>query len=429
MDGSENPSAKASSTLTLTVNGLNQPPVANPDVGAAAYNQTQTFNVLANDTDIDFGDGKSLMSLGTISVTSSVKAVNGLDAHAAFSIIGNQIVFSPGSVFGGLAGGATATVVVPYTMEDSSGATSSSTLTLTIDGPPRITSSAGAAVAHYHIPENSTAVGTITAIAANPVDALHFSIAGGADAGDFVIDPNSGALHFKTAPDFEHPTDASHDNQYQVVVQVADGQTVSRQTVDVQVTNVPGVVIHIGKGKHLVDATHTVRGQPFPTNEDDLIIGGAGNDTVRAGGGDDTLLGGRGNDLLVAGSGNDILSGGWGTNRLVGGSGHDTFVFNSILVAGPNDKTYNFSSISNFNPANDTIELSHRFFHGIHLGVLSAAAFAVGGGPNDGSDRIIYNPSNGYLIYDPDGNGFINGIEFGKLAPHLHLTHSDFVIV
>lgn len=427
MKDSEN--ATSSSTLTLTVNGANEPPVANPDVGAAAYNQTGSFDVLANDTDIDWGDSKTLMSLGTISVTSSDRAINGIDAHSAFSIIGNRVVFSPGSLFSGLAGGAKATVVVPYTMEDANGATASSTLTLTIVGPPTITSKGGAAVAHYSIPENTTAVGTITATPSSPGDILQFAIAGGADAKAFVIDPNTGVLRFKAAPDSENPTDAAHDNHYQVIVQVADGQAIASQTLDVAITNVPGVTIHVGRGNHLVNATHTIHGQPLPTNEDDLIIGGPGKDTLSAGAGNDTLIGGMGNDVLRAGAGNDVLIGGWGHNRLIGGPGHDTFVFNALLNAGADAKAYNFSTIVHFNPVNDTIELSHNICKALAMGVLSANAFSIGAGPNDTSDRIIYNPKNGYLIYDSDGSGFLNGIEFAKLAPHLHLTHSDFLIV
>ena len=145
-------------------------------------------------------------------------------------------------------------------------------------------------------------------------------------------------------------------------------------------------------------------------------------------GGDDTLIGGPGNDLLVAGGGDDVLRGGPGVNHLVGGAGHDRFVFNSTLVAGPGGRAHNFSVISAFHPGDDTIELNHLIFKGITAGVLSAAAFAIGAGPHDTYDRIVYNPGNGYLTYDPDGSGPLHGIEFGKLVPHLYLSHFDFVI-
>jgi Ca2+-binding RTX toxin-like protein len=55
-----------------------------------------------------------------------------------------------------------------------------------------------------------------------------------------------------------------------------------------------------------------------------LLDGGAGNDSLKGGGGDDTLTGGAGNDSLVAVAGNDSLCGGEGNDTLLGGSGADT---------------------------------------------------------------------------------------------------------
>ena len=117
--------------LTLTVTGANDAPVAVADTGSAGENETRTFAVLANDTDIDAGDTKTLASLGTVTV-------NGVAATAAqaaaFTIAGNQVQFAPGSAFDTLAAGQKATVVVNYTMKDGAGATSSSALTLTVNG-------------------------------------------------------------------------------------------------------------------------------------------------------------------------------------------------------------------------------------------------------------------------------------------------------
>ncbi|MCC6463333.1 MAG: HYR domain-containing protein [Saprospiraceae bacterium] len=63
--------------------------------------------------------------------------------------------------------------------------------------------------------------------ASDPQDAegngLTYSIAGGADAAKFSIDPQSGTLSwFNFTPDFESPGDANGDNRYEVLVQVTN---------------------------------------------------------------------------------------------------------------------------------------------------------------------------------------------------------------
>ncbi|MDB5390937.1 MAG: Cadherin domain protein [Planctomycetaceae bacterium] len=58
----------------------------------------------------------------------------------------------------------------------------------------------------------------------SPPEVLTFSITGGADAALFSIDPSTGVLAFKVAPDFEHPTDAALDDIYSVTVTVDDGK-------------------------------------------------------------------------------------------------------------------------------------------------------------------------------------------------------------
>ena len=51
--------------------------------------------------------------------------------------------------------------------------------------------------------------------------------------------------------------------------------------------------------------THTVAGQPLPTNEEDTINAGGGNDTINALGGNDFINGGAGADTMFGGTGND----------------------------------------------------------------------------------------------------------------------------
>ncbi|WP_095588592.1 SdrD B-like domain-containing protein [Actibacterium ureilyticum] len=55
-------------------------------------------------------------------------------------------------------------------------------------------------------------------------DSLTYEIVGGADAGSFEIDPTTGELTFKGAPDYETPGSADGDNAYDVTVKVSDGK-------------------------------------------------------------------------------------------------------------------------------------------------------------------------------------------------------------
>ena len=63
-----------------------------------------------------------------------------------------------------------------------------------------------------------------------------------------------------------------------------------------------------------------------------------------------------------------------------------------------------------------------------HSGVLPVGLFHVGAGAHDASDRIIYDPVNGFLIYDGNGNHPGGATHFATLMPHLALTHADFLI-
>jgi Ca2+-binding RTX toxin-like protein len=63
------------------------------------------------------------------------------------------------------------------------------------------------------------------------------------------------------------------------------------------------------------------------TGRDNILNGGAGNDTLTGYDGDDILNGGAGNDTLIGNWGNDILNGGAGNDLLQGGTGDDTYCF------------------------------------------------------------------------------------------------------
>ena len=91
---------------------------------------------------------------------------------------------------------------------------------------PSITSNGGAASATLNIAENRTSI--INLDASDPDgetegSGLTYSLEG-PDISQISIDPNTGELSFNAAPDFESPSDADGDNQYDVDVVVSDSQ-------------------------------------------------------------------------------------------------------------------------------------------------------------------------------------------------------------
>ncbi|MGL5875871.1 MAG: cadherin repeat domain-containing protein, partial [Xenococcaceae cyanobacterium] len=75
------------------------------------------------------------------------------------------------------------------------------------------------------VAENTTVVTTVKATDANAADILTYSLVDGDDAALFAIDPATGAVSFKVAPDFEAlPADADNNGTYTVKVKVDDGK-------------------------------------------------------------------------------------------------------------------------------------------------------------------------------------------------------------
>ncbi|WP_146347833.1 Ig-like domain-containing protein [Phaeobacter marinintestinus] len=176
-----------------------------------------------------------------------------------------------------------------------------------VDDAPVIDDSAS-----YSVLENETDVGMIAASDVDG-DALTYTIVGGADAALFSLDPSSGALSFLTAPDFEAPTDADGDNNYQVQVSVSDGETPVQALIEVAVQDAPdtdGITL-IGDGMA------------------NTLIGTVGDDTIFGRGNNDVLIGGLGDDDLFGEAGNDLLSGDAGDDLIDGGEGRDTVTYES----------------------------------------------------------------------------------------------------
>src|SRR5262249_19036043 len=81
---------------------------------------------------------------------------------------------------------------------------------------PVITSDGAGATASVIITDNTKYVDTVHAADPDPNTAIKYSIVGGQDQKLFTVDPNSGALFFKSVPGDRH--------SYQVKVAASDGQ-------------------------------------------------------------------------------------------------------------------------------------------------------------------------------------------------------------
>ena len=117
----DNHGGSDTATLTITVTGTNDAPVAANDVNSAVEDGAViTGNVGSNDRDVDTG------------ATRTYALVGAAPAGLTFNPDGSYS-FDPAS-YDSLAAGATQNVVVTYTMTDDQGATDTATLTITVTG-------------------------------------------------------------------------------------------------------------------------------------------------------------------------------------------------------------------------------------------------------------------------------------------------------
>ena len=173
----------ASQVITVTITGTNDAPVAaadtnggdpvvesglNPGNTPFAGDPSAAGNVLANDTDVDTGDTRSVSAVAGGTVGAPVIGVYGsvvINANGSYFYTLNN---SDGDT-NAIAQGATATDVFTYTIVDLNGATSSTTLTITItgtnDAPVAVadTNSGDAVIEAGVIPGDATATGNVLA--------------------------------------------------------------------------------------------------------------------------------------------------------------------------------------------------------------------------------------------------------------------------
>ena len=325
----------------------------------------------------------------TATLASTGAALDGSAAALGLTFV----TTATGGLITGIAPAAAGTIDIRVKATDAQGLAVTDVFTINVlphvNHAPVITSDGGGATAVASVAENSILVTTVTAVDQDAGAILTFSIAGGADAALFTIDPTTGALSFLVAPDFEEPTDAGADNVYDVVVQVSDaGGLIDTQAIAVTVTDVAGNTITGTNAANIMNsATGTVSagmlvngvaqpaGAPGATPEADIISGLGGADNLVGLGGNDTIDGGTGADTILAGSGNDSIIGGAGADVLSGDAGNDTFLYTigdgaDVVDGGPGSDTLH---ILGTNPANETLDI---IFNGSVLTTFEGGSIA-----------------------------------------------------
>ncbi|SLM45873.1 conserved hypothetical protein [Nitrospira sp. ND1] len=229
-------------TLTVNVTAVNDRPVITANSGSSVAEggtDTITSAELAA-VDVDNSAAQLRFSVGTgpahgrLELTTRPGAA--LATFTQADLAANRLVYRHD-------GSETLSDRFTFTVSDGAGGsvgTTTMTLTITpVNDAPTIISNGGTAAASIHVAEHVTGITVVTGADVDlPVQALIYSISGGADQAQFTIDASTGALSFVAPPDFEAAADANGDNVYIVQVRVTDSQGgTAMQTIQVRVTD------------------------------------------------------------------------------------------------------------------------------------------------------------------------------------------------
>ena len=230
------PAMYATRNVTITITNVNEAPTITTDSGTftafSVDENTETSVVIktymATDVDADTTLTWSLEGndAGDFSITDGELKFANVPNHEMPVDAGTDNVYDVTvKVRDNHSGQLSDTLNVVVTVED-------------INEAPVITTDATTA----SVPENSTAVLTFAATDMDEGFNLTWSVDSANDGGKFDINPSTGVLTFKNAPDYEMPTDTAPTNSYVVTVKVTDNGSPTMlsdtHTITVSVTNV-----------------------------------------------------------------------------------------------------------------------------------------------------------------------------------------------
>lgn len=323
-----------SATVSLTVNAVNDAPVAANDSATTNEDTATILSVKSNDTDID-GD--------TLAVSVLTNPTHG----AVVVNADNTISYTPTANYYGADS-------FTYQVNDGHGGTASASVSLTVN------SLNDAPIAFDDVfsgTQNTNIIGNLLSNNGNGLDsdidgdALSVTAQTFATAhGSVVISANGGFTYTPT-------TGYSGSDTFNYTL--SDGHGGS-DTGAALITVAASSGIYGTSGNDMITGT-AADDNIYGLAGNDTLYGEVGNDTLYGDAGADTLKGRDGNDImyggadvdyLEGGNGDDILYGGAGADALKGSSGVDTFVFQSMSDAGDTIQDYNYSAGEKLNIAN-----------------------------------------------------------------------------
>ncbi|WP_454000581.1 DUF5801 repeats-in-toxin domain-containing protein [Afipia felis] len=441
---------QTSTPTTLTVNIVDDAPVANNDTAATDKNQAVTVDVKAND--VTGADGVDWSIPTNVTHTDAAHGTVIYNDNGTFT-------YTPTANYVG-------DDSFTYTIKDGDGDPSTATVTLTVNN----TGPLGPSVYDNHIIANAyDYTGNSFAISI-PIAGLLWNIHS-AD-GSVSLVPGSVSNATVNGNNIVFNVVGGSGSQTSFTYDVTDGTNVTHETAYVTRYN-DAMNNHVSDGNEILinrpndsvtDVTSLggndviVGGNGSRNNilsggeGDDLIFGATGtNNTLHGNNGNDVLYGGNGQDNYLFGdAGNDTLYTGFsGTNHLVGGSGSDTLYVTpgatSVTLTGgdvgvPDTDSDHFVfmarsngtvvHITDFTSGTDSIDVLLSAFAGLSgTGSITSNQFINSNNPSGdvvGSDvRFIYQQSSGHLYYDSDGGSTANRVLLATLDNHAVVQATD----
>ncbi|OSP53623.1 hypothetical protein BV911_16935 [Pseudoruegeria sp. SK021] len=158
-------------------------------------------------------------------------------------------------------------------------------------------------------------------------------------------------------------------------------------------------------------------------------INGTGNDlgnNIKGNNGDNILFGGAGNDTMYGYDGDDMLVGGLGKDYYYGGSGADTFVLRPEVGAW--DKIYDLETEDKIGIYAADFGLSEGA--GFTNGVLDASYFVAGTAATSvGHGQFVFNFGKSELLWDADGAGAGKALRITLLNAAAVVTADQIIAV